>query len=231
MISKDDNTLELEQKLELAPADLETVFEALEPDQFKTKTHIRDYYDTAALDLYGDKTALRLEYKNGTGYEQTLKTAITDEDAGQTLSRHEWEYPVKSNAPDFTVITDASAVAAVSKVNAEDLVHLFTSKINRRYFNLTVDVPEGQAVVEVAFDLGSIILAPDVQKHKDIVAEQPLSEIEVELISGQPKALDQVIARIQALMPRARPSRISKNQRGMTLFQAAIQHLKNGSVS
>ncbi|MGM0422992.1 MAG: CYTH domain-containing protein [Pseudomonadota bacterium] len=221
MISKDDTTLELEQKLELAPADLETVFESFKPAQVKTKSHIRDYYDTPALDLYRDKTALRLEYKEGIGYEQTLKTAVSEGDtAGQTLQRHEWEYPVKNNAPDFSVITDARALAAVSKVKAEDLIHLFTSKINRRCFDMTVDLPEGQAVVEIAFDLGQIILAPDYQQNESITCHE-LSEIEVERISGPVRAIDQVIEQIQTQMPRARLSQISKNQRGIALFQAA----------
>lgn len=232
MISKDDTTLELEQKLELAPADLETVFEFFKSERVKTKTHIRDYYDTPDLGLYHDKTALRLEHKEGIGYEQTLKTAIADDEtAGQTLLRYEWEYPVKHNAPDFSVITDAGAVAAVSKVRAGGLVHLFTSEINRRYFNLTVDLLEGQAVVEVAFDLGRIILAPDFHKNENITAEHELSEIEVELVSGPAPAIDRVIAEIQEQMPRAQLSQISKNQRGIALFKAAVQASENCSVS
>lgn len=220
-------TLELEQKLDLSASDLETVFEVLKPAAVKNKHNPRDYYDTQDLELFERKVAFRIQHKEKTGYEQTIK-ALASEDSGiDALLRHEWEFQIKSNRPDFSAITDKQAFQAVAGVDEMKLEHLFTADVKRRFFNLDVDTPEGKAVVEMAFDRGEIRLSPESQKTYGDVPATEICEIEVELVSGPAKAVDIVTEQIQSLAPKAVISKESKNERGISLFQTARAAYKN----
>ena len=198
--------LETEQKIILSRDSLEKVFNELAPSNVKHKHHPRAYFDTLDMTLNKRKTALRIQSKKSGGYKQTIKAA-RDSD-GASLVRAEWDMTITGKTPDFSVIENAEILDAVKGVDPAQMVHIFTSDVKRRFFDMAVD----GGVVEIAFDLGRITLA-----NGDISEE--MCEIEVELKSGDPKIIDEVVKRILNMADDARISMVSKAERDFNLYQ------------
>lgn len=199
--------IETEQKIILSRESLEKVFNAMAPAEFKRKHHPRAYFDTLDMRLHHRKAALRIQSKKSGGFKQTIKAA--HDDVGASLVRSEWDMKIEKNHPDFSVIENPEILKILQDVDPNKMVHIFTSDVKRRYFD--IDVP-GKGVVEIAFDLGEIYLP-----NGDIREE--LCEIEVELKSGDHSAIDDIVARILDMASDAQISKSSKAERGFDLYQ------------
>tara|TARA_B100000686_G_scaffold352623_1_gene455291 strand:+ start:2250 stop:2870 length:621 start_codon:yes stop_codon:yes gene_type:complete len=200
--------LETEKKIVLDPKDMDTVFDAMAPKGFHHKHHPRAYYDTPDLKLNSERVAVRLQDAGQGRSKQTIKAAR--DNIGDTLVRAEWDMEVSGTHPDFSVIEDVEILNALHGVVPDDLVHIFTSDVKRRYFDLACD----GGIVEMAFDRGVISLA-------DGSASVEFCEIEVELKSGPPHLVDQVADEVLKMAKGASVSTVSKAERGMRLYQAA----------
>jgi len=198
--------IETEQKLIMSKGDLEKVFQALAPKTIKKKHHPRAYYDTPDMQLDQRRVALRIQKKKKNGYKQTIKAAM--ENDGASLVRYEWAFKIAEHKPDKSAIDNPETLKAVEGIDFSQLLHLFTSDVKRRYFDIELE----DGTVEIAFDLGQISLP-----GSDVSEE--LCEIEVELKSGNPAVIDQVVRQIQDIAPAAEISMRSKAERGMNLYR------------
>jgi len=218
-----DKDVEVELKLVLSPKDLEKVFDVLKDkanDKGVLKKHRpRSYYDTLALSLLNKDSCIRVQFKEGKGFEQTIKMAMDDGDHGNgVLARYEWKDLIPENRPDVSKIANKTAKKLFNDIAQDDLYHIFTSDVKRRYFSMPVkDDGKVIGVVELAFDLGEIKLAPP---YNDVAQ---VSEIEVEMKSGDEAAIEKVVKKIKKIAPDAEISTESKLAVGCKSYVAAVQ--------
>ena len=208
-MSKKDANVEVEQeiKIQLSREDLERVFSKLSAE-VKTKDigHKylpRQYFDTSDLMLHAKHISLRVQYKPGAkgtlgSYEQTVKFELIPQKAlvKGMLLRKECKDAIGSPHPDLSAIADSQAVDIIKPFKNKKLIHIFTAAVERRMFNLEVGKGKKRGTVEVAFDVGNIILAEN-GKH------YPFSEIEIELKKGSDAAITAVQEKIMKLAPSA----------------------------
>jgi len=142
------------------------------------------YFDTATFDLAARGLALRVR-RVGRRRVQTLKSEAS---GGGVLRRGEWEVRVAGAAPDPVAFGDMLPDGLLDGVAADSLVPVFSTAFRRTRYLVPVG-PEmgGPATVEVAIDRGEIAAADAVGgAGPDSV---PISEIEFELVDGEPAAL------------------------------------------
>ena len=125
------------------------------------------YFDTAERLLSARRAVLRVRLTPN-GYIQTLK-------AGDGLVRREWEWPVAGPGLDLAVIVEPEARAVLEGVDEAALAPIFRTRFERTAHLLD------RGAIELAVDRGEI-LGPD-------GAAEPISEIELELKSGEPASL------------------------------------------
>jgi len=178
-----------------------------------TKTLESTYFDTADFDLSRREATLRVR-KVGQGFTQTVKGAA---EAG-SIARGEWEWAVGGPDPDLSVVADAEPARLLGPVKPEDLRAVFTTVSKRGVRKLLRDGAE----IEIAFDQGELRL-PD-------GGSAPLCEIELELKSGDPRALWDVARAVVD----AEPIRIegrTKAARGFALAAGRLDGaVKSGGV-
>jgi len=166
------------------------------------------YFDTASLALAGAKIALRLR-KTPEGWLQTLKAAGTT--AGGLHSRHEWETPVAKDALELDTLAaacdDETALATLRSV-AGDLGERFRTTFVRRLWRLSFD----GAPIEAAIDRGEVTATVGGQTRREAI-----SEIELELLQGDERALHALAGRLSAAVSGLTPEDINKAQRGYRL--------------
>ncbi len=217
---------EQEVKIQLSPGDLEKVFRHFAqkhaPSDIEHKYMPRAYYDTARLTLFKNDISLRMQYKEGKkgrlgGHEQTVKRdlpAANGNLASGALFRREVKDIMPSHAPDLNAVTDADTHEAVKPFAKMKLKHIFTAAIERRYFDVTVGHGKKAATVEMAFDVGEIILQSDGSRHK-------FFEIELERKSGNAGAIDALREEILKIAPNAKVQLLSKSKQGSQLYIAS----------
>lgn len=226
MAKKDHPADEQEVKISTSRIDMEHVFNTLSrrirDKDILHKYRPRDYYDTADFDLHNAKMSLRLQYLEGKGrlsggFEQTLKFEI---DQGKTqadaLLRRECKDMVFAHEPALDKISDPSGAEKVSTLKDKPLNHIFTAAVERRYFNMTIGKGKHKAIVEIAFDVGEVILPTDQSRH-------PFSEIEIELKKGDPAAIGTVQKQIMELAPTAHVEHQSKAEQGVNLYLKSLK--------
>lgn len=203
--------IEREIKLALPPAQAEAadrffVGAAGTPGRDVPLTNI--YFDTPSLSLAGAKIALRLR-KTPDGWLQTLKAAGTAE--GGMHSRHEWETAVAEEALAFDTLAaecdDETALAALQAA-APELGERFRTVFVRRLWRFEYD----GARIEAAIDRGEVT-AP----FGGDIRREAISEIELELIDGDERALHALTAKLTAQVPGLTPENVNKAQRGYRL--------------
>ncbi|MFC3854004.1 CYTH domain-containing protein [Salinispirillum marinum] len=196
-------SLEVELKLLLPPSAQErlreqSLLQGLAAERFEL---INIYCDTPEQTLTQSGMALRLRNK-GTQWLQTLKTQGQVE--GGLHRRMEWEMPVAGPALEWS---ELPADVLPSDLNRASVSPIFETRFARSLWVLTVD----DSVIELVLDTGSVSTG---------AAELPLSEIELELKSGSPKALFRVAEQLAAHLP-VLPSDINKAERGYRLVNGA----------
>jgi inorganic triphosphatase YgiF len=166
------------------------------------------YFDTPALTLAKAKSALRLR-RTPQQWLQTYKT-VGESKAG-LHSRHEWELPVPGDALDIGALLaacDDEKACRALKEAAPGLIALFRTDFSRIFWNIEHD----GARIEAALDFGDV--SADVNGRR---RTSPISEVELELKSGDEAALSTLAAHLRGAFPDLQPDDISKAQRGYLL--------------
>lgn len=186
---------EIELKFLLDAEAAAAVLAALPAGETVVKDLRATYFDTPDHWLSRHGFGLRVR-RSGDKRIQTLKSALGD-DGG----RDEWEWPVEQDAPDPALIATTPAALPEGAM----LVPLFTVA-SRRTVRM---VDTGDAVIELVIDHGEVRAGDHVE---------PLMELEIELVSGAPAALDAVAARLMSTAILT-PSSVTKAERGYALLK------------
>ncbi|CCD84649.1 conserved protein of unknown function [Bradyrhizobium sp. ORS 285] len=164
-----------------------------------TRKHLKSvYYDTPKHALWKNGFTLRVR-QTGARFVQTVKAQHSDD----PLKRGEWEASIASLEPDVSLAAALLPEELRDTLTNAPLQPVFTSDVHRHARLL--DVPG--AVIEIAFDSGVIKAG----EHSEIV-----SEIELELKSGNPAAIYEIALRLTEHGD-VRPSIRSKSARGFDL--------------
>ncbi len=208
--SENRAAVEIELKLRGAPETLQKLWQSL-PLQGggRSAPKVKDlenvYYDTADLRLRRRGLAFRIR-RDGDRFIQTVKTGDTA--AAAVLSRGEWEGEVPSAEPRPELVDDPEIKAALGLILPGELRPLFTTRVRREVVEVNGNDALGrQKVIEAAFDRGEIEAAG---------AREALSEIELELRLGAPRALYDLALSLQDIAPTQIETR-SKSARGYAL--------------
>src|SRR4051812_2708861 len=134
------------------------------------------YYDTPDRRLHAREAVLRVRESEGR-HVQTLKgPRLAD---GAVAERNEWEVELPGPAPRPDALDDPGAHELAGPLLAEELRPVFETRVRRRSLVTTWPDAEGRpAEVELAFDDGVA--------RADGRGELPLSELELELVRGDP---------------------------------------------
>jgi inorganic triphosphatase YgiF len=224
---KHHEEIEQEIKIRLSAEDLEKVFNVLshklDSDDIAHKYLPRDYYDTDALDLHQHSISLRMQYKPGKGkgvgnHEQTVKFELPPggDIVDGALYRKECKDETPGHAPDLALVSDREARKAVKPFLGKPLRHIFTAAIERRFFEVEAGHGKDKGTVEVAFDVGEIILQSDGSRHA-------FHEIEIERKSGSAAAIARLRDRILEIAPSAKLQPLSKSQQGSALYLKSLK--------
>lgn len=153
---------------------------------------------------------------------QTYKT-LGEAKAGMH-SRHEWEMPVKGEALEIDALLaacDDEAAREALEAAAPELVALFRTD----YARIVWDVEHEGSQIEVALDLGEITAQIDGETRR---AE--ISELELELKSGDESALESLSAELRGAFPELDPEDLSKAQRGYRLREKPRSDLNDAEA-
>jgi triphosphatase len=197
--------MEIELKLAAEPQSLPQLKRALR----KMSGHPREararlqsiYYDTPDLALRQRNMTLRVR-KQDRKLLQTIKSGELD--GADALARHEWEDPVDRPEP------DPRAPHAIGKLPAglaAALRPVFVTDIERTTLELH---PAPDTHIEAAIDQGEI-------KSADGKARTDVSEVELELKSGQKRALYDIALQLAEVAP-LRIGALTKAERGYLLL-------------
>jgi inorganic triphosphatase YgiF len=199
---------EIELKLSVEPDRLPELKQVLESMGLRsatsTSTLSSTYYDSQDLKLRQHDLNFRVREVEGR-YLQTLKS--NDFTNGNVLTRGEWEDVIASDRPDFAAPATGSRLHDV--LVPDELRPLFKTQVRRTLVELE---PRSGTRIEVAIDEGQI-------HSLDGGAMEPLSEIELELKSGDPAVIYDVAMRLVDVAPFRVETR-SKSERGYALVAA-----------
>jgi inorganic triphosphatase YgiF len=180
--------VETELKLRIAPAGLarlkrHPLLKELATGRAVTRKLRNVYYDTPGLGLHRRKMALRLRHVGGK-WLQTLKGGGGVE-AG-LHSRNEWETPVAGEALDLAALKACGG--KLPRGAGKKLQPVFSTDFTRNARRLNF---EG-AVIELCMDSGEIRAGKK---------SRPISELELELISGEPRQLFKLALALLDIVP------------------------------
>ena len=166
------------------------------------------YFDTPQLTLANSKSALRLRHMPD-GWLQTFKTVGLAK--GGLHSRHEWEMPVAGEKLEIeALLRECNEPAAVEALRqaAPELIELFRTNFTRTLWHIHLDGSE----VEAAIDQGDVLAQVNGELRR-----APISEVELELKSGDEAALHTLATELGKQVAGLAPDDISKAQRGYQL--------------
>jgi inorganic triphosphatase YgiF len=192
---------EIELKFELAP-EAHAAFRRLAPlaeGESRTERLHALYFDTPDFDLRRHAMALRLR-RERRRWVQCLKAGTSG--AGGLHAREEWEFDRPQASIDVSLL--AKTPFAREPELGEHLGEIFQVDVRRTTWEL--EVSPGNRV-EVALDRGEVSRAGE---------HSPISEVEIESVSGDPMAVFELAERLVGSAP-LRPSSITKAQRGYRL--------------
>lgn len=201
---------EIELKLQLHPEQVASLEQhpLLRSKPEKTYDLVNEYYDTADLQLHQKRIAVRLRIKEGNWF-CTVKTA---EDSVAGLStRNEWETLVPAHTLDFSHV-ELTSLRTFLEARIQQLKPVFSTNFRRR----TWLVPVGSTFIELALDQGTIF-----SSH----AQEPICEIELELISGNTADIFKLSSELSQTLD-LEALDLSKADRGYSL----ISKNKNGAI-
>ena len=186
---------ELELKFQLAPGAVEALTATFPLESATTSQLHAIYFDTASHALRDGGFSLRVRRKGETCI-QTLK----HRSGGSLFERDEWETPVPGPDLDLGLLAGTPAEAAIGDAVP---AAVFTVSVERRVHVWT----DGAARIEVSFDTGAIVAGD---------RQEPVAEMELELLAGPPEALF-ALARVLQAKASLTLSFESKAERGYRL--------------
>jgi len=157
------------------------------------------YYDSADRRLLKNGFTLRVR-RSGEAAEQTLKW---DGAGGRALARREWRWPLASSEAAVEPLAAVDPLAQVADFDPATLRPL-CDVVYRRAVRLW---EHDGTTLEVALDAGAI---------EAEAGSESLSELEIELKSGDPAAVFALARSVNDVLP-VSPSTESKGERGLTL--------------
>ena len=175
------------------------------PREGNDETLENTYFDTPTLELFAEKIAVRTR-KAGKRWLQTVKCAATS--VGGLSSRPEWEQPYKDQF-DFAAV-DAEKVRKFLESRQPRLLPLFSTVFHRQTRRVE---PRPGVVILLMLDVGKVVSAQ---------GEAPISELELELVSGAPADLQDFALSLAADLPLI-PFDRSKAERGYRLFRKTAE--------
>lgn len=152
------------------------------------------YFDTPSFELRGREMSLRLR-RSARRWVQSLKAGRSG--GGGLHAREEWEFDRPDATLDVSLFTDFPALKA-------PLGEIFQVDVRRTTWILE---PTPGDRIEVALDRGTVV-------HGS--GSEPVSELEIESLAGDPAAIFDFAERLVDLAP-LRPSAVTKAARGYRL--------------
>lgn len=179
---------------------------SLTTSKWQTEHLVSTYYDTEQQSLKKNRLTFRIR-NTGLGYEATVKGGGSC--AGGLHERQEWNVPLIVAEADIAIFA-ATAVGEKLRqvVNYEKLLPLFTTEFIRQ----KLIVSYGRSLIEIAVDNGEIRVGE---------LRAPISELELELKSGQPIDLIHLGGILAERFP-LRLEQRSKYQRGIILAGVSV---------
>lgn len=202
----DDNT-EIELKLEVAPEGMErlrrhSLVRATRKDRARSRDLKSVYYDTPDFLLFDGGASLRIRHA-GTRRIQNVK-ARGGGGAG-LFARKEWEADIPGDSLDRDAILSTDLHDLFSRPGVlDELKPLFSTEFKRTEYRLG----NGTWEVAMTFDRGAVVTDD---------ASQPISEVELELVHGDPSHLFEIASALHRTVP-LRLSTRSKSERGYALL-------------
>ncbi|MFL9926304.1 CHAD domain-containing protein [Herbaspirillum lusitanum] len=185
----------------------------------RAKQQLSVYFDTPAFDISRRRAGLRVR-QIGERFVQTLKAGGGV--SGGLHQRNEWESPVDAMQPDMDALQalmqddlkhGMPALKAIfAPAVADHIAPIFSTRIERTLWDLELADANRQQISEIEFvlDRGAV-------EHRDL--QDPISEIELELKSGNPCALFDLALQLLDDIPLQIGNR-SKAERGYALLAA-----------
>jgi len=162
------------------------------------------YYDTPSFSLWRRGIVLRVR-KIGRDRVQCVKMNAA---ATSVFQRTELEGRIRGNKPDLMQIADPNVRQLIQKHCADHgLARVFATNVERETWLLRL----GRSQIECAIDRGVI---------SSRTRKAPISELELELKSGQPARIYQLAHRLNAIVPLQIQTK-SKEARGYDLIERA----------
>jgi inorganic triphosphatase YgiF len=161
------------------------------------------YFDTPDQTLAQQGMALRVR-QAGRHRIQTLKVDTNGND-GEAMQRHaEYSAPVRGDAPDLARLGEVGLPDGFKDGAAVALAEVFRTEVTRRTYPLSIN----GSMIELAVDQGEIIA-------KD--RQEPVSEVELELKSGDERSLFDLARQLAERLPLTIEHR-TKADRGYALY-------------
>ena len=186
---------EQELKFQLAPNSIEALGETFPSQSAKITQLYAVYFDTPTHALRDAGFSLRVR-RDGDVFRQTLK----HRGDGGLFARDEWEIEVAGSELDLGILAGTPANAVIGDMPLEPV---FTVSVERRLHRWV----SGGTVVQVTLDTGSITAGEKCE---------PVAELELELIDGEPAALFE-LARLLLAKAALTLAFASKAERGYRL--------------
>lgn len=165
------------------------------------------YFDTPGQEVAGHEMALRLR-RSGRRWIQGLKAGRSG--SGGLHAREEWEFEQPGPTMDLALFADTPlAKLPDARHLHERLEEIF--RVDMRRTTWEIEVAPGQRV-EVALDRG------EVRRNG---AAEPVCEVEIESLEGEPLAVFEVAQRLAGTVP-MRPSAVTKTRRGYRLLRGEM---------
>lgn len=200
--------LEREVKLHGDPLTLRQVFsspliQGLTAGPAVTQTLVNVYYDTPERWFLLHGLTLRVRW-DGERWIQGLKSRVEPQDG--VFRRWEWEQEIPSGRPVAARIADGLGGTTVAPEHFATIAPIFETRFTRLNARLE---PQGRggAVIAATFDDGAIVSGS---------RSEPVSELELELVSGSEADLSLLAGRLAKAFG-LRPGNASKAQRGYQL--------------
>lgn len=162
------------------------------------------YFDTENGDLRRHRIVLRMRRQRGA---HTLTLKWDAKLGGSAFERGELEVPAPSSMPDLALLGPEAEARIMRATQGRPLQPCFATDITRDVRRII----SGTSEIEVAFDTGYIVSG---------VRKAPVSELELELKSGDPTDLYQFGLSLLADFP-VRLGIMTKAERGVQLSQGA----------
>ncbi|MBT6119391.1 MAG: CYTH domain-containing protein, partial [Rhodospirillaceae bacterium] len=201
---------EIELKLRVEPDAADRVLRTpalrgLREGRARAERLVSVYFDTENCALAARGLALRIRH-SGRSRVQTVKGPLANGHGG-SLQRHgEWTTEIAGDRPDLDRIAEPDLRKFLTRRKLKNgLEEVFRTEIHRR----TVPLVFGETRAELAFDHGVI---------RSGEREEPVCEVELELLEGDPSHLYDIALMLAGELPLCVEHR-TKSARGYRLFR------------